>query len=104
MIEGIPYLVAAMPIVLYHHERWDGTGYSAGLKGDSIPEESRLLAVVDTFDAMTSDRPYHPAYPGEQAHQEIMSQAGRQFDPGMVEAFATCWVRGAFLRILHREI
>jgi putative two-component system response regulator len=104
MIEGIPYLVAAMPIVLYHHERWDGTGYSAGLKGESIPEEARLLAVVDTFDAMTSDRPYHPAYPAEQAHQEIMSQAGRQFDPEMVEAFAACWVRGKFLRILHNEI
>jgi putative two-component system response regulator len=104
MVEGIPYLVAAVPIVLYHHERWDGTGYSAGLKGEAIPEEARLLAVVDTFDAMTSDRPYHPAYPAEQARQEIVCQAGRQFDPEMVQAFAACWVRGKFLRILHNKV
>jgi HD-GYP domain-containing protein (c-di-GMP phosphodiesterase class II) len=82
--------------VLYHHERWDGSGYPNGLAGEDIPEEARLLAVVDAFDAMTSDRPYHPAHSPERAREEITSLAGKQFDPRMVSAFTTCWDRGEF--------
>lgn len=100
MLEGIPYLAPAVPVVLYHHERWDGSGYPEGLKGEAIPPEARLLAVVDTFDAMTSDRPYHPAYPAEVAVEEILRQAGRQFDPQMVESMLRCWERGEIQRIL----
>ncbi len=103
MLEGIPYLAPAIPVVLYHHERWDGTGYPEGLQGEAIPTEARLLAVVDTFDAMTSERPYHPAYPAEVAMEEILRQAGHQFDPHIVEAFRLCWERGQIQRILRRS-
>ncbi len=98
MIEAIPYLAHAAPIILHHHERWDGSGYPHGLKGEEIPEEARLLAVVDTFDAMTSDRPYHPAHSPERAKGEILSLSGRQFDARMVEAFVACWDRGELAR------
>ena len=94
MIEGIPYLAPAIPVVLYHHERWDGSGYPEGLEGDDIPEEARLLAVADTFDAMTSDRPYREALPVSLAYETIIDEAGKLFDPTMVEAFATCWEEG----------
>jgi putative nucleotidyltransferase with HDIG domain len=94
MVQAIPYLAPALPIVLHHHERWDGSGYPNGLAGEDIPEEARLLAVVDAFDAMTSDRPYHPAHSPEGALEEIISLAGKQFDPRMVTAFTTCWDRG----------
>lgn len=94
MLEGIPYLVRAIPIVLYHHERWDGSGYPEGLKGEEIPEEARLLAVADTFDAMTSDRPYRKALPVSLAYETIASEAGKLYDPRMVEAFISCWEAG----------
>jgi len=103
MVEGITYLSPAMAGIVHHHERWDGTGYPAGLHGTGIPEEARLLAVVDTFDAMTSERPYHPAFPASKAHKEIVSQAGRQFDPAMVQAFCACWDRGGIRQILERS-
>lgn len=99
MIEGIPYLAPAIPIVMYHHERWDGSGYPEGLRGGEIPEEARLLAVADTFDAMTSDRPYRKALPISLAYETIISEAGNLFDPGMVEAFITCWEQGQFEQV-----
>lgn len=94
MVQAVPYLAHAAPMILHHHERWDGSGYPHGLKGEEIPEEARLLAVVDAFDAMTTDRPYHPAYSPERARDEILSLSGRQFDSQMVKAFVTCWDRG----------
>ncbi len=94
MIEGIPYLASAIPVVMYHHERWDGSGYPNGLAGDAIPLEARLLAVVDTFDAMTSDRPYRQALPTSVAYETIISEAGKLFDPDMVAAFRACWESG----------
>ena len=99
MIEQIPYLGDAVPIVMHHHERWNGTGYPRGLSGEAIPVGARLLAVADTFDAMTSDRPYRPAATPEAALEEISSQSGQQFDPAMVEAFKRCWIRGEIARI-----
>lgn len=99
MIEPIPYLARAIPIVLHHHERWNGSGYPRGLASEAIPEPARLLAVVDTFDAMTSDRPYRPAVSPESALEEIVRQSGVQFDPAMVDAFRRCWVRGDIARI-----
>ncbi len=102
MIEPIPYLARAIPVVLHHHERWNGSGYPRGLAGETIPEGARLLAVVDTFDAMTSDRPYRPAVSPEAALEEIVRQSGVQFDPDMVDAFRRCWVRGEIARILER--
>ncbi|AEH51654.1 HD domain-containing phosphohydrolase [Pseudothermotoga thermarum] len=74
-------------IVKYHHERYDGNGYPEGLKGEEIPIESRILCVIDAFDAMTSDRPYRKAMTVEQAVEELKKNSGTQFDPKVVEAF-----------------
>jgi putative two-component system response regulator len=99
MIEGIPYLSPAIPVVLYHHERWDGSGYPEGLTGDEIPESARLLAVADTFDAMTSDRPYRKALPVSLAFETIVAEAGKLYDPVMVEAFVSSWEKGLLATI-----
>lgn len=93
MIESIPYLAPAIPMVLHHHERWDGTGYPDRLAGETIPEEARLLAVVDAFDAMTSDRPYRKAIEINTAFKILIDESAKQFDPRMVEAFKHCWGR-----------
>ena len=83
-----------LPVVLHHHERWDGSGYPAGQKGDEIPLEARLLCIADSFDAMTSTRPYRaPKRPAE-AMDELERCAGTQFDPELVEAFAGAWAEG----------
>mgnify|MGYP000489445288 CR=1 FL=1 len=87
MLHGIQHLQAALPYVLYHHERWDGAGYPAGLAGADIPREGRLLAIVDAYDAMTSDRPYRRALPASVALDEIRRHSGAQFDPDMAAAF-----------------
>jgi len=73
--------------VLYHHERYDGKGYPSGLRGDAIPLGARILAVADTFDAITTDRPYRKAQPRDKALEEISRCSGTQFDPEVVEAF-----------------
>jgi putative nucleotidyltransferase with HDIG domain len=83
----ISFLAEAAEIVLTHHERYDGSGYPQGLMGDEIPLGSRIFAVADTLDAMTSDRPYRRALPFTAAREEIRQQSGRQFDPQVVEAF-----------------
>jgi len=80
-------LNAAVPAILHHHERWDGQGYPRGLRGNDIPRWARVFAVVDTVDAMTSDRPYRAALPLQHAIEELRNQAGRQFDPDCVAAF-----------------
>jgi HD-GYP domain-containing protein (c-di-GMP phosphodiesterase class II) len=74
-------LHAEAAIVRSHHERWDGTGYPDRLRGEAIPLESRIIAVADTFDAMTSDRPYRAAMPRAMALAEIERVAGSQLDP-----------------------
>jgi HD-GYP domain-containing protein (c-di-GMP phosphodiesterase class II) len=73
--------------VVHHHERWDGRGYPHGLAGGEIPLEARVLAVVDAYEAMTSDRPYRPAMDHAAASREIFRGAGRQFDLAVVAAF-----------------
>src|SRR5690625_2888059 len=77
----------AEKIALTHHERWDGKGYPAGLKGEEIPLESRILAVADAFDALTHDRSYRKAVSPELAREEIVRGSGTQFDPQVIEAF-----------------
>lgn len=86
----------ALPGVLYHHERWDGGGYPSGRAAEEIPFEARILAVVDSFDAMTSDRPYRAARPIEEAVEEVDRCAGTQFDPEVALAFVEAWESGAF--------
>jgi HD-GYP domain-containing protein (c-di-GMP phosphodiesterase class II) len=78
---------ALTAVVVAHHERWDGLGYPAGLKGDEIPIGARILSVVDSYDAMTSHRPYREPFSMAQARDELQRCAGHQYDPNVVEAF-----------------
>lgn len=87
MLLGIPHLREEIKIVLGHQEKWDGTGYPYGLKGEQIPLGARLFAIADTFDALTSDRPYRQGRPYEVARRIIQEEAGKQFDPHVVAAF-----------------
>ncbi len=86
----------ALPGVLYHHERWDGEGYPTGRAREEIPFEARILAVADSYDAMTSNRPYRPALPVDRAIEEVDRCAGTQFDPDVALAFLEVWESGAF--------
>jgi cyclic di-GMP phosphodiesterase len=87
LVSRIAFLAPAAEIVLTHQERYDGTGYPQGLIGEEIPLGARVFAVADTLDAMTSDRPYRRALPFSTAKAEIQREAGRQFDPKVVEVF-----------------
>ena len=87
MLAPIAYLKPALDIPYCHHEKWDGTGYPRGLKGEQIPLAARLFAVVDVWDALTSDRPYRAAWPEEKVREYIREQTGKHFDPQAVEAF-----------------
>ncbi len=87
LLQPLPCLQPALAIPYCHHEKWDGTGYPRGLKGEAIPLAARLFAVVDVWDALRSKRPYRPAWPVEAVTAHILSQAGRHFDPQVAEAF-----------------
>jgi PAS domain S-box-containing protein/putative nucleotidyltransferase with HDIG domain len=89
MLAPIEFLEPALEIPCSHHERWDGTGYPRGLKGEQIPLSARIFAVVDVYDAITSERPYGPAEPHEAAEAFIVAGSGSHFDPRVVEAFLT---------------
>src|SRR5512135_1752724 len=83
LLEAIEYLRPALDIPYCHHERWDGSGYPRGLKGDEIPLSARIFAYVDVWDALLSDRPYRRAWPFEKVRQHIYSEVGTHFDPKM---------------------
>ncbi|HLU99792.1 MAG TPA: diguanylate cyclase, partial [Acidobacteriota bacterium] len=85
ILETIPFPYKVAPYVRYHHERWDGTGYPQGLKGEEIPLGARILAVVDCYDALRSDRPYRPELSRELTLDYIQQEAGRAYDPKIVE-------------------
>ena len=87
LIENIPFLKGAVPIVYCHHERWDGNGYPSGLRAEEIPLGARIFAAVDAFDAMTFDRPYSKAISFEAAKAEIVRCSGSHFDPAVVTSF-----------------
>ncbi|MGQ9535123.1 MAG: HD-GYP domain-containing protein, partial [bacterium] len=87
MLIRIEYLKPAIDIPYCHHERWDGSGYPRGLKGEEIPLPARIFAIADTFDALSSGRPYRSAWPREKIIEYIKSQKGKQFDPKVVDAF-----------------
>ena len=87
MLYPIEYLRPALEIPFSHHEKWDGTGYPRGLKGEEIPLAARMFAVVDVWDALTSDRPYRPAWSEEEALKYIQEQSGKHFDPQVVDLF-----------------
>jgi putative nucleotidyltransferase with HDIG domain len=87
MLWPIDFLRPAIDIPHCHHERWDGTGYPRMLSGEQIPLSARVFAVADVWDALTSDRPYRPAWTHEQAFDYITTNAGKHFDPRVVEKF-----------------
>ncbi len=87
IVGHVPSLTPCLPAILHHHERWDGTGYPGGLKGQAIPLEARIMAIADAFDAMTSQRPYRAPLSCQEAADELNRCAGSQFDPKLIEAF-----------------
>ena len=103
IVSHLSFLSFCLPYVRYHQERYDGSGYPEGLKGEAIPVEGRLLAVADTFDAMTTDRPYRTRLAPELAIEELKRCAGSQFDPEMVKCFVRCWEKGRLHEIFVTE-
>jgi HD-GYP domain-containing protein (c-di-GMP phosphodiesterase class II) len=91
IVEGIPFLEETLPIIRYHHERWDGSGYPVGLIGKDIPFQARIFAVTDAFDALTSDRPYRNRITAIDALAYLSDRAGILFDPEIVSAFEHMW-------------
>ncbi|ABG40766.1 response regulator receiver modulated metal dependent phosphohydrolase [Paraglaciecola sp. T6c] len=93
-------IALAKTVSLTHHEKWDGTGYPNGLKGENIPLEGRIVAIADVFDALTSKRPYKDAWPVQEAVDFIHAQSGKHFDPALVALFKGCLPE--ILEIKHR--
>jgi HD-GYP domain-containing protein (c-di-GMP phosphodiesterase class II) len=94
MLSSIRYLQPALDIPYCHHEKWDGTGYPRGLKGEAIPTSARIFAVADVWDAITSDRPYRKGWSEEDALKYIEEQSGKYFDPKVVQEF---------FRLIHED-
>jgi putative nucleotidyltransferase with HDIG domain len=87
MLSGIEYLSPALDVVYCHHEKWDGSGYPRGLKGENIPLSARIFAVIDVWDALTNDRPYRLAWPDPEVRAYMREQAGKHFEPAIIETF-----------------
>jgi ribonuclease P protein subunit RPR2 len=87
IVAPLRFLGDAVLVIRHHHERYDGSGYPRGLRGEDIPTPARIFSVVDAFDAITNDRPYRKARSSEEAVEEIVRRAGTQFDPHVVEVF-----------------
>ncbi|MFN2126373.1 MAG: HD-GYP domain-containing protein, partial [Anaerolineales bacterium] len=87
ILRGISHMRPAIPYILYHHERWDGTGYPEGLQEREIPIEARLLAIVDVYDAISSRRPYHSALSHHQVVDILKSESGKRLDPDLLKIF-----------------
>ena len=103
LLSPIPYLRAALDIPWCHHEHWDGSGYPHGLAGDEIPLPARIFAVVDVWDALRSDRPYRNAWSEPRVRSYIQEQAGKHFDPQVVEAFFRLLVRTPVLQTIYNR-
>jgi putative nucleotidyltransferase with HDIG domain len=96
ILSSIEFPFPVVPIVRHHHENWDGSGYPDGLKGDRIPFGARILAVIDCFDALTSDRPYRRRLSNEAALGILRERRGAMYDPAVVDAFVAAYAEGAF--------
>jgi HD-GYP domain-containing protein (c-di-GMP phosphodiesterase class II) len=103
LIRSFEALRPALPYILFHHERWDGSGYPTGRFYKQIPLGARIVSVVDAFDAMTSTRPYRAPLPLQSALAELNGGAGTQFDPSVVRAFFGAWSGGELDRFLPEE-
>ncbi len=104
LIRNLHLLKPVLPIILYHHERYDGSGYPSGLKKKQIPLGARILAVVDAFDAMVFGRPYKKKISLERAIREFKAQRGIQFDPDVVDAFLNVLNKPPIRKYLNRLI
>jgi putative two-component system response regulator len=102
LIKEIPFLAQTIPVILYHHERWDGDGYPFGLQGEEIPLGARIAAVADSFDAMTRVRAYRHALTPDKAQSEIVACSGQKYDPAVVEAFQRAWDTGRIQAIFNQ--
>ena len=102
MLEHVPFLTDALPAVRGHHERWDGKGYPDKLAGTDIHLHARLMAVADTYDAMTSARPYRPGLPREEAARRLRAERGTQFEPAALDLYEAC--EAAFHAILDESM
>jgi len=98
-----PLMQMARQVAVSHHEKWDGSGYPKGLKGEAIPLVGRITAVADVFDALTSERPYKKGWPIEEAAQFIKDQSGQHFDPAVVEQFSKHLDKIVEIRETHRD-
>jgi putative nucleotidyltransferase with HDIG domain len=87
IIRPIQFMQEIIPLILYHHERWDGKGYPEGLKGEGIPLGARIISIADVYQALTSDRPYRKAFTKKEAMTILREGAGSQFDPEIVKVF-----------------
>jgi len=96
ILDSSGFLKDLVPIVKYHHERYDGSGYPSGLREEDIPKEARIIALADAFEAMTSDRPYRKAFSKEGALEQIKANIKTQFDPDLVSKFIKCLKEGKF--------
>ncbi len=103
LLKGVGGLSNILPYILYHQERYDGKGYPFGLAGNAIPIEGRLLAVADTFDAMTSSRPYRDGLSAQEAVDEIVCHRGTQFDPQVVDALIAAHQKGRLKALLESD-
>ncbi len=104
LLQGIVFLQPVIRGIYSHHERYDGSGYPEGLQGEAIPEEGRLIAIADVFDALTSNRPYRQPMTPEKALSYLQGKKGRLFEPKFVDHFTSIWDEGKLQRtILHSE-
>jgi|SRR5262245_33624226 len=103
MLRALGARETIVPIVMHHHERWDGSGYPTGRRGEEIPFGARVLCIADAFDAMTSSRPYRKTWRPEEALEELERCAGSQFDPELVGAFVSAWTEAGLGVLVWQE-
>jgi len=100
-MKPMSFMKPVLPIILYHHEQYDGTGYPSGLKHDQIPLGARIMAVVDAFESMTTERPYKTRLSIDQAMEDLKRNSGTQFDPAVIDAFTALSCRKSFRKYLE---
>ena len=103
LIQELPWFADALDVIHYHHERFDGSGYPVGLRGTQIPLNARIFTVVDVFDALTSERPYKPAFSYDEAMRFLKEKSGTFFDPAIIDAFCP-FAKALYDEVCHLEM